>query len=352
MRVAAGTSHRRRAHGARGKLGARRGRRRLGRPAAILTAANAALVVAASAFAWFGSDTDSPTSFIVVMPQWLWVLPALALAALCLALRARGLVAANAAVLCLGAVYLGGWQLAVGSPAGPTLARPTVRLVTWNVDNQRAHRDEIREKLLALKPDVVCLQEAFDPTFTGLIPGWDHVDVLGVRIQSRWPMTDAAWFGRDVSREYRPWAACEVRTPVGELVVLDVHFTKFEVGEGIERHTEALATQMALMALRRENQAVVVLRALPPTGPAVVAGDFNLPPACAMHRALARRMTDSFAATRFGFGYTFLLKRLLPTWRIDYVWAANGVRPVRTFLDHAYPSDHRPLVADLILPAP
>jgi len=314
------------------------------------TVLDACLLGAAFLVMRFGHEVVWPTSLIVMLPQWLWMVPPALTLGVCLLIRAWPAAGLNAALLGAAAIALSGCAFATGSPVSGETAPRTVRCVTWNVHNGKRHLDEIRRKLLELEPDVVCLQEAFDPRFTELIPGWSHVDALGVRVQSRFPVVEAGWLGR-TSNGYCPWAACEITTPAGDLVVLNVHFSKAMAGDVIERHTGDLAGYFAQMVVRRMNQVDVVLAALPGSRPTVVAGDFNTPPNSSLHRALARRMTDCYAATRFGFGYTFLVGRLVPSWRIDYVWAANGVRPVSVRLGHAYPSDHRPLVADVALPA-
>jgi endonuclease/exonuclease/phosphatase (EEP) superfamily protein YafD len=58
------------------------------------------------------------------------------------------------------------------------------------------------------------------------------------------------------------------------------------------------------------------------------------------------RLTDCFAATGVGTGYTFLFRGLAP-FRIDYVWLNAGLRPVRCRIESASPSDHRPVFAEV-----
>ena len=325
---------------------------RRGSSRSLLILTSACLLLEAGGFLLvrMGGEGSSARSLLVLAPAWLWlILPSVSLVAGVLGRRCWPAVV-SAGVLVAAAVLMAGFELATGSPGPDATSANSVRIVTWNVHNERDHVAEIREKLLAMQPDVVCLQEALDSdAFGDLLPGWHQAKVYAVRILSRWPIAEGEWFGlRD--EEYRQWPACEVMTPSGPLVVLNVHFVQNLGGDSFERHDPDLARRLSRFAQLGANQIDVVLAALPPARPSVVAGDFNTPPRSAHYRALARRMTDAFAASEFGFGYTFLIGKLIPSWRIDYVWCANGVRPVRSQVWGARPSDHRPLVVDVQMP--
>lgn len=81
----------------------------------------------------------------------------------------------------------------------------------------------------------------------------------------------------------------------------------------------------------------------------IVCGDFNFPPPSNSYRALRESLTDTFAATSYGFGLTYAVHARVPAWRIDYVWCGAGVRPLRCRLGAWGISDHRPVIADLLV---
>ena len=101
----------------------------------------------------------------------------------------------------------------------------------------------------------------------------------------------------------------------------------------------------------RRRKFEALLRYLPEDRPLVVAGDMNTPPASRYYRRMSSRMTDAFAARGLGFGYTWLWRGRWPLLRIDYIWCGGGVRPVRCFTGYAEVTDHRQLVADVVIPS-
>jgi endonuclease/exonuclease/phosphatase family metal-dependent hydrolase len=60
---------------------------------------------------------------------------------------------------------------------------------------------------------------------------------------------------------------------------------------------------------------------------------------------LRRYLSDSFRATSRGFGFTIPADR--PMLRIDYIYAGNGITPLRSHTLDSIVSDHRGVTADL-----
>jgi endonuclease/exonuclease/phosphatase (EEP) superfamily protein YafD len=78
----------------------------------------------------------------------------------------------------------------------------------------------------------------------------------------------------------------------------------------------------------------------------IVAGDFNL---TVDNRAMREQwgdLTNAFSAAGTGFGHTFFASRHRV--RIDHVLTAGEWRPVRARVERGMPSDHQPLIVDLI----
>ena len=81
--------------------------------------------------------------------------------------------------------------------------------------------------------------------------------------------------------------------------------------------------------------------------PLVVAGDFNAPQGDRIFSLLPVDLQDTFAVAGKGIGNTILND--IPVLRIDQVWASRHFRAVQSFARQTRASDHRLVVADLVL---
>jgi endonuclease/exonuclease/phosphatase (EEP) superfamily protein YafD len=102
---------------------------------------------------------------------------------------------------------------------------------------------------------------------------------------------------------------------------------------------------------RRAQLAALVrrLQALPPTVPLIVGGDFNAPQGDAVFHLLRPRLHDTFGEGGRGWGNT--ITNDVPFLRIDQIWASAAFRSVNVGARKTQHSDHRMVVADLILQA-
>jgi endonuclease/exonuclease/phosphatase (EEP) superfamily protein YafD len=96
-------------------------------------------------------------------------------------------------------------------------------------------------------------------------------------------------------------------------------------------------------------------------GPVIVAGDLNSPEASLVSRTLREaKLHDAFAEAGKGYGYTyghFLLRNRLPllnsSWmRIDHIMMSPHLEAQRCWAGPADASEHRPVIADLVLKRP
>jgi vancomycin resistance protein VanJ len=226
----------------------------------------------------------------------------------------------------------------------------TIRIVTWNVHGYREHIPEFRSQLTALAPDIVCLQEANHEDFRECLPdaevargGEIMTLVRGEVISSR----------RIRDEEDSPWFRSPVEARValaqGELTVLNVHLCSYRAGALPNMGTREHAKQFTEEAIARRGEEAGYLfqRIREVSGPKVVAGDLNLPPRGRLYGSFSRLLTDAFAASGNGFGWTFPQHR--PLWRIDFVWTSAELDPLDCKTLPIGPSDHRPVVADLQL---
>jgi len=288
-----------------------------------------------------------PGSLLVQMPQWLWLAGPALLGIIAVFLRAWAATGVNLGALALASLTLGGLATGLGPGADRSPDQQRLRIVTWNVHNEHGHADAIRRRLIAYGPDIVCLQEAPDGVFDHLMPDWDVRRHGSVVIFSRHGIAGdiSALTGHpDVERS----VACRVNRGPLNVAVINVHLRTALGSHELAHSLRTLPRYTKEMAEVRARQFRAIQRNLP-KGPTIVCGDFNTTPVAVSHRLFAQRMTDSYAATRFGLGLTYLVGKRIPTWRIDYIWCGDGAWPVGCFVGTGAPSDHRPVIADIAL---
>jgi endonuclease/exonuclease/phosphatase (EEP) superfamily protein YafD len=103
---------------------------------------------------------------------------------------------------------------------------------------------------------------------------------------------------------------------------------------------------------RRRAQLTAMVRrleVLPPTMPIIVGGDFNAPQGDAVFHLLQPRLHDAFAEGGRGWGNTIIND--VPFLRIDQIWTNAEFRWASVVARRTRHSDHRMVVADLILRA-
>ncbi len=82
--------------------------------------------------------------------------------------------------------------------------------------------------------------------------------------------------------------------------------------------------------------------------PTILAGDLNSNPQGRVNRMLRSQLSDCFAATSRGYGYT--LPATFPMRRIDYIYAGFGFVPSASKVVNTVASDHRAVVSEIFLP--
>ncbi len=229
---------------------------------------------------------------------------------------------------------------------------PTLRLLSYNVRSMRDDRAALARVIKSAEPDVVCVQEA--PRFL------------------RWRSTCAALArtsGLVVVGGGRPAGANLILSSlrVDVLATRSVRFTK-------DRRLHQRGTALALLSLlgsrfvvagthldvveapRRRHVAELhaAIEDFAPRGvPAIVAGDVNDKPGSAVWSALTALRADAFATAGVGSGFTSTAQD--PRQTIDGIFADPLVRVISARVldtpDVPLASDHRPLLAELELPA-
>ncbi len=240
------------------------------------------------------------------------------------------------------------------SGGSPTKNADTLRVMAYNIrhgegTDGRLDLDRIADVILEQDPDLVALQEVdrrVDRTngrdqarSLGARTGLDHAfgafmdydgGEYGMAILSRWPIVDVVNERLPDGDEPRTALKVRVRSPdTGrELVLVGIHFYRSddERRDQADRLLETLADE---------------------TAPVILAGDFNSTP----DSEVIDRFHDDWDVLSKGRD-RFTFPSTDPQREIDYVM----VRPARQFyvlsheaIEEPIASDHRPLIADLVV---
>ena len=291
------------------------------------------------------AQLDEASSLLLLaagLTTWLWP-PALVALAVGL-WRGRPLLAvvaaATSAILLASAVA--GLGVPVRAPAAGT--GPAVRLFTANIHDANPDVGSIAEEVAATAPDLVALQEVDPDGAAGLARSgalerfpYSVIETRrgasGIALWSRFPLVNAQV--QDV--QGRPFIGATVLVGAHRLRVYTVHMVAPIDGDRARWRAQ----------LRRVGEEVGGAH-----GALVVAGDFN---ATRYHPSFRRLLSDGMrdAHERRGRGWAATWPRnrrpLPPLLRLDHVLVSQGVevRSIREGLGQG--SDHRPIIADLVL---
>jgi endonuclease/exonuclease/phosphatase family metal-dependent hydrolase len=244
----------------------------------------------------------------------------------------------------------------------------SLRVATYNIAAGHGDLDAITEAMAALHADVIALQEVdvhwsersawedqssrlgarlgmtvrFAPIYTvePRAPGLPSRQ-FGVALLSRHPIV--AFTNRPLTR----WSTLEPASPPKPLPgLLDatVH------AHGLDLRILNTHLDYRVDPAVRTQQVAELMAALETSSqPTVLLGDLNAPPDAPELAPLFTRLTDVWGAcTTCGFSYP----ADVPARRIDHVFVSPNVRVRRAWVAATRASDHRPVVADLVLPVP
>jgi len=308
------------------------------------------------------SDRTWWSECLAVWPSTLWILPSLVAGLLAGLLGGRrwltAVLLASLAALSLTVEWRSllrtrddsgerAWEAAraAGGLAGPL----ALRVVTWNVSRER-----VLPGLQSLNPDLCLFQENAPPSKDDLSTStwhgfsWRGGDDPGTL--SRWPATVlrtetiGPWTPPLLLRIDAPGGrrilVANARLVLPEIVLAAV--SPSDPHDLVEGHRRRVAQYERLAALLARTQAAEAASAV------VLCGDFNTPATAASLAPIRRTYRDVWAAGGRGWGGT--MGEDLPLARIDQCWVSPAVQVVSARVHRGQPSDHRMLVADLLVP--
>lgn len=298
----------------------------------------------------YAGDLWWPATLLMFSPRWLLTLPLALLLPAAALLRRRSLVPLLAAFVL--AFPVTGFRIPWRSPWSRAPDGTRLRLLTCNMHYRSPDPAAFDQLLAEAAPDVVAVQEW---------PGWQRSRVLadgwhvrrtpGLFLASRFPIRLATDLGRDSMGGKGSVMRYELETPAGLVTLFSLHLASPRDGlSEVIRDNDRGATELqAGSELRWEQSANVARAAAAVSGPLLLVGDFNTPPESAIFRRTWARYTDAFTAAGWGWGYTFLGKKVAV--RIDHILAGPGWHCDRCWVGPNVGSPHRPVLADLTWPS-
>lgn len=283
-------------------------------------------------------------------------------------IKSRRLLLAQALALVVVVFPLLG--LTVPTPGFANREAPRIRVLTYNINSGRGGVANLADEVDRYSPDVVLMQEIGETTelVQTLKTRYATVDFWGQFLMAtRYPVVSELdpeklpFEGRQRSPHYVKYT---MDTPLGPVAFYSVHPTspreslyslrgdhglRQELSSGHLFSDDALPKIHENVELRAFQVQAIAAAAAGEPGPAVIAGDTNLPGLSVIFRRyLSSRFQDGFAKAGWGFGYTFPSERKKRPWmRIDRILANDALRFVGFQVGTSSASDHLCVVADL-----
>jgi endonuclease/exonuclease/phosphatase (EEP) superfamily protein YafD len=298
-------------------------------------------------------------ALLTVLP-WLWLglTASIAVWALVLSDRVLGLLAGAGC-----AVFVLGW-MSVWPTRGDVVEGRGLRVLTWNVQRlgwEDADDSErlgcVAEEVERVRPDAVAFLEVSSRDVERLEARLGlscvHIDYEGTERPTFGGVASCARGDRWTVGESGPRRFTED---------LDWYyvFTEFLPVEGgrpfnfitvhLQPHSQLPGAPEVVVERHQRETAALLERMERLQDPTVLAGDFNSARDAAIHTRLRHTLRDTFEQGGWGPGFTVLLGGLVPL-RIDYIYASEAFGIRDAVIPRVDCSDHRPVVADLVLPA-
>jgi endonuclease/exonuclease/phosphatase (EEP) superfamily protein YafD len=291
-------------------------------------------------------------SLLLFAPRWPWLLPIPVLTLLAWRVKRRRLWAIHATTALVVAGPLMGLNLPLGHWFSGRAQGTRLRIMTLNRGSGRLDRKALADLIRSERIDVICFQEVpfdlkLEPEFAR---GW-HRTRNGA-VLSRFPIIAEEEPIDTTFPEYGFWAVrytgARIRLDTNEVIsVASVHMPSMRLAFGALRRgqTDVFDRFVAW----RWGQVGALAEALISVDevPALVAGDFNCPRDSALLDPLRTRFQLAFETAGFGYGWTFSGGH--PWIGIDHILAGPEWSVARCSVGPEVGSDHRPMVAELVL---
>ncbi|SEM38032.1 Uncharacterized conserved protein YafD, endonuclease/exonuclease/phosphatase (EEP) superfamily [Syntrophus gentianae] len=320
---------------------------------------------------WKGPDFFWLGALNLYLPQVFWTVPGIILAGLTFkADRSWTWLPLLCVLWVLGPIMGFCWSPDQPEPAPGSL---TLRVMTWNTKYKPQKSPLLIDEITLCNPDVVLFQDA-----SGSMRGplgkyfrtWNVYTSDQYVIASRYPLSHLEIHELPFSGRWKQqFLSCRLSLGSTVISLYNIHFVTPRQSLNAIKATRRRLGDLPEAGSTLENnvrnriaQADAVRELLrDESGPVILAGDLNAPDpsrVCATLREAG--LHDAFAEGGKGYGYTyghFLLKDRYPwlrvSWmRIDHIMVSSGFTTRRCWAGSGRASDHRPVIADLILKKP
>jgi len=298
---------------------------------------------------WRFGDAASLSTVVAFGPRWAWGLPLLPL----LLPRLRGAVVLPLMVGAwivlwpiMGFVAAGAWAGSVSAPGRPA------RIITANLGSRQLVSGLLVAMIARLGPDLVLMQECTEraePAFPREL--WSFHEDDGLCIASRHSIDNVnVRYRRDEPGHGAFAARYRIRFHETAIEVANLHLDSPREGfTSILRGAGGLAGVQAAIEQRRA-QSRIVRAWLDHADPSamIVGGDFNAMPDGAIYRESWSHLVNAYSVGGIGWGYTKYESWAIAA-RIDHILVGPRWKVTSAWVEGSDGSDHRPLVADLVL---
>jgi len=302
--------------------------------------------------------------FLLYAPPLGWLLPLIPLVPLCLLFCPRWALLHIPCVLILLLGYMD-YNFTGGSePSGESL-----KIMINNIGQKG--KTSLTPFIEREKPDVIALQEAGRGRQYAEAYPLHHVVAVGeFTLISKYPILDsgfvreanwlgkpaAAWFEIDVNGSPIVIYNIHIPSPRGDLGKLRGRGLALGViGWAGSRLMEVRDRYQESWNIRMEFADALAETIENDPRPKLAVGDFNMPNHGQVYHRMTRNLSDSFAQSGRGYGFTMPGKTRNPLalfgpWmRLDYILCGEGLRPANCRVEPDRESQHRAVVAEIEL---
>jgi len=287
------------------------------------------------------------------------------------------------AVVALGLSFLLGWRWRLAAAAGLVLVVTVlmglvlgqadagigrVRLMTYNikaylVERQAGSYAPLAWEVALHDPDILLMQDAerlserrheVPDTATTIFKGRHVFETGQYIVVSRFPLRDCRVEQIPYRGEGHTYLRCVVHVNGIDVDLVNVHLKSPRDGLNAARHeqTDGIDEWQQNFADRLGQAIKLASDMSGRQRPLILAGDLNAPESSPVLRQfLDRGLRDAFSSAGWGYGYTHghSLKPRLSFLRIDHILVSSEIGVTDSFAGGKDASEHRPVIADLLL---
>lgn len=306
---------------------------------------------------WAGGDRWGPMTVLLFGPRWILLLPLVVLGVFAVPSKPRLSVPLLIAAMIV-LVPIMGFNIGWGRWTGAETNGMPLRVVTYNAAGGRTLNTSLPWIIEKTRADIIGFQECGSALASAVreLPeiAW-HTSIRDqLCLVSRFPLIGL----RQLDRENIRFAGgsgmvIEHTIDLGER---ELHLTNLHLDtprKGLapvrEGHVSEGLSTLGSKSVVRDIESRQAREMVDAGGDAIIVlGGFNLPVESVIYRRHWRDLTNAFSHSGFGFGYTRFAGWIRA--RIDHILVGPKLQVERTIVGPDFGSDHRPVIADLLLP--